>query len=413
MRVGARGKGHVPYFIFGALSGCILTLLTTSHLMQTKTLPNAQNFVMPKAENVPIEKVLNGEGKEENSEDNGSDEGLGPLARHKHDDESALSMLMYNNVRVYCWIMTSKNNTLKKAIHVNATWGPRCNKLVFITSEKSSGLPIVELNIKEGRKFLWQKTKEAFKHIYNNELKDYDWFLKADDDTFVILENLRFMLLAYSPDDPIYFGCKFKPFAKQGYMSGGAGYVLSREAVKRFVEDALTDGHKCKESNTGAEDAELGKCLQNVGVIAGDSRDAKGRHRMLPFGPASHFGYNKTLPKWFYKYMYYPYEQGKECCSDYMISYHYVNTATMYSLDFLVYHLRPFGLLIGENVNNGDEKLDDKGLLEYAKKKSLENTKPAEPPVAVEEAEAVELKEREMQIRANEAALSGNGTESR
>lgn len=42
------------------------------------------------------------------------------------------------------------------------------------------------------------------------------------------MENLRFMLLAYNPTDPVYFGCKFKPLVKQGYMSGGSGYVLSK-----------------------------------------------------------------------------------------------------------------------------------------------------------------------------------------
>lgn len=66
------------------------------------------------------------------------------------------------------------------------------------------------------------------------------------------------MLYPYSPSDPLYFGCKFKPFVKQGYMSGGAGYVLSREAVKRFVEEAIPNKSKCRQDGDGAEDVELG-----------------------------------------------------------------------------------------------------------------------------------------------------------
>ena len=118
-----------------------------------------------------------------------------------------------------------------------------------------------------------------------------DWFMKADDDPYVIVENLRHMLEAYNSSQPIYFGCKFKPGVEQGFMSGGAGYVLSKEALDRFVNVALADKDQkiCKANDhTGPEDVEIGICLENVGVVAGDSRDTLGRGRFFPFIPEHH-----------------------------------------------------------------------------------------------------------------------------
>ena len=55
-----------------------------------------------------------------------------------------------------------------------------------------------------------------------------------------------------------------------------------------LAHPAFRDKKRCKwQEGTGAEDAEIGKCLMNVGVAAGDSRDQLARSRFFPFPPGS------------------------------------------------------------------------------------------------------------------------------
>ena len=47
-----------------------------------------------------------------------------------------------------------------------------------------TSLPAVGLSIGESRSLLWEKVKLSARHIYTNYLEEYDWFFKADDDTY-------------------------------------------------------------------------------------------------------------------------------------------------------------------------------------------------------------------------------------
>ncbi|XP_047475295.1 glycoprotein-N-acetylgalactosamine 3-beta-galactosyltransferase 1-like isoform X2 [Penaeus chinensis] len=275
---------------------------------------------------------------------------LGSVSMHSsheahHAGESVEAEQLKGKVRVLCWVMTNPKNHEKKARHIKATWARRCNKLLFISSEEDKELGAVALEVGEGRDHLWEKTKAAFVYVYNNHYKDADWFLKADDDTYVIVENLRYMLSPYDADDPMWFGCRFKKYVKQGYMSGGAGYVLSREALRKFVEEAIPNPKKCRQDAGGAEDVEIGKCMQNIGVRAGDSRDSLGRGRFFPFVPEHHLVPGHIGPQnWYWDWIYYPNKVGLECCSDTAVSFHYVPPNKMYELEYLLYHLRPYGI---------------------------------------------------------------------
>ena len=109
-------------------------------------------------------------------------------------------------------------------------------------------LPAVALPVEEDHAKLWGKTREAYRYVWDRYRDQVDWFMKAYDDTsvhhfytatssfnfwatvcfvnrYVIVENLRYMLLAYNSSMPLCFGHKFKKsdYAKQGFFSGGAG----------------------------------------------------------------------------------------------------------------------------------------------------------------------------------------------
>ena len=132
-------------------------------------------------------------------------------------DDNRTAQQLYNRVRILCYVPVADSGLRDKALHVYRTWGRHCNKLVFFAEHEPSGenaelgLPVVGLGIPDtGNYDLTNKMFASMQYLYEHHLNDYDWFMKADTDTYVVAENLRYLLSDYKPSQPMYFGHHFK-----------------------------------------------------------------------------------------------------------------------------------------------------------------------------------------------------------
>ncbi|OAF64811.1 hypothetical protein A3Q56_07467 [Intoshia linei] len=243
------------------------------------------------------------------------------------------------NIKIFCFIITYPKN-LKVAKLLNILWTKKCDGHVFISSEKSKKLPIHAINITESHNILWPKTVAGFKYAYDNIRGNYDWVFKADDDTFAIIENMKLILSKFNSSEKLYAGRRFKWGKTQGYMSGGAGYLLSKAAVDTFVEKAMINPNICDQTPEGAEDVKMGICAENSGIKAIDTRDSKQRQTFFALEPISQLIANNLSPKfWLRSYDYYPFIDGNECCSNRPATFHYVNYKMLHLYYYLIYNV--------------------------------------------------------------------------
>nr|XP_019946097.1 PREDICTED: glycoprotein-N-acetylgalactosamine 3-beta-galactosyltransferase 1 [Paralichthys olivaceus]XP_019946098.1 PREDICTED: glycoprotein-N-acetylgalactosamine 3-beta-galactosyltransferase 1 [Paralichthys olivaceus] len=232
-------------------------------------------------------------------------------SQHHHytGENNTLEANPADTTRILCWIMTGPKYMESRTKHIKETWAKRCNKVLYMSSVKTD-FPTVGLNVSEGRENLYWKTIRAFQYIHQHHMEEADWFLKADDDTFMVVENLRYTLSEYDTEKPLYFGRRFAPFISQGYMAGGAGYVLSKEALRRFIK-GFSSG-KCTHFSS-IEDMALGQCMETMKVEPVDTRDVKGRQTFHAYPPEMHLVRQYPRPRpWYLLYEYYtPFEVSK------------------------------------------------------------------------------------------------------
>ncbi|KAH8297572.1 hypothetical protein KR054_003244 [Drosophila jambulina] len=202
-------------------------------------------------------------------------------ATHAHPWEKDPASWLHNETRILCMVLTMPKHHQTKAAEVKLTWGRRCNKLVFISSQEDKELGAIDIHLVEKRRHLLRKVGKALKYVFQNFVEEYDWFLKAEDDTFVVMENLRLLLYPYDPEAALYFAQRNHSSSLKGNKSEGASYVMSREALRR-LHRVPRNIYKIDSLSSLPEEEQLAFCMRYMGAVAGDSRDEEGHDRFLP-----------------------------------------------------------------------------------------------------------------------------------
>ncbi len=121
-----------------------------------------------------------------------------------------------NSVRICCLILTTPKYFNTRTRAVNTTWAPRCDKYLFISehTNNTQHFPIAPIqNLTIGYKHLTKKSTLAFYYAYENFIDQFDWFVKADDDTYIIIENLKNFLQKQNSSQAITFGYNLKVYS--------------------------------------------------------------------------------------------------------------------------------------------------------------------------------------------------------
>lgn len=171
--------------------------------------------------------------------------------------------------RLFCIILTSQKNYKVRTQTIYNAWASKCDEYRFITmvppeiKNQLNGSNLTNKSVEfkyNDQKFLQpadlvhdqydeltDKMYLTFRDI-NKRYGQFDWYLKADDDTFIFVDNLKKFLSEKNSSQPVTFGYNFKVIVKKGYHSGGAGYVLSRESLSRLGGKLAQDYNFCPNS---------------------------------------------------------------------------------------------------------------------------------------------------------------------
>nr|CAH7713038.1 unnamed protein product [Callosobruchus chinensis] len=233
--------------------------------------------------------------------------------------------ILFTKIQVLCVIIIRKYKNVEAA---EDTWAKGCNHIQYVETVSKNN---------KNKKLPAMRTREHSSWILLCKLllnidQRHDWVIVVNDNTFAIMENLRYHLAALNPSDKHYLGYAVK-FWSTIYNSNEAGYVLSKGAVQTF-QKAYTETECLNHIYWNREDFYLGKYLANLNITPIDTRDKDGLSIFHPYN------WNHVLfpGESHYTTGVFP----TRCCSKTSVTFKGIEADKIYTYHYFLYKLQIF-----------------------------------------------------------------------
>lgn len=231
----------------------------------------------------------------------------------------AFLLQIINTVNIACVVPISTYYDMRKIYN---TWGKKCDAIRFFIEDfkkpdnfKSSLIVSVKTH-RYPVKNLWEKILLMWKYT-SQHLQKFDWYVKADTDTYVFMENLRMYLEMDKYRNLDYMGHSVEHNGKYPYASGGL-YIISSNTLTRIF--SILDTRKCPITlGHFDEDVHFSLCLRQLGIYPKTILDLKYRETILLLPLKDHVNpsfKSKRQYGWYYNGL------NSRCCSNIPIAFH-------------------------------------------------------------------------------------------
>lgn len=156
-----------------------------------------------------------------------------------------------------CFLMTTKKHTDRQD-NILRSWGRNVEQY-FYSEHHDPDRKVIKVSDEND---LVKKQSAIFWHIKKYFYDNYEWYFFGDDDTFVNTRLLLTDINKFSRDKVNGMTCL--GWGWMPYPAGGAGFLINREIMPRFLDFTLYSDQVCSDVCVGINMRKVGVEMNHI-----------------------------------------------------------------------------------------------------------------------------------------------------